>query len=195
MAIIYTQFEGVKLMPNEKNRIELINVILGDQEERKLEEEEIIHVLLEHKVAKNTSKVNSNELSLGSRMADNIAKFAGSWTFITIFIACLIAWITINVLMLSRAFDVYPFILLNLILSCIAAIQAPVIMMSQNRQEEKDRLRSQNDYKVNLKAEIILEDLHVKIDQLIENQERILDRLQKVEKHNENIESRANRQS
>ncbi len=175
-------------MPNEQNKIELINVILGDQEERKLEEEEIIHILLDHKVAKNTSKEHSNKLTLGARMADNIAKFAGSWTFIIIFIVCLIAWITINVLMLSRAFDAYPFILLNLLLSCIAAIQAPVIMMSQNRQEEKDRLRSQNDYKINLKAEIILEDLHQKIDQLIENQERILDRLEKAENRHKDRE-------
>ena len=169
-------------MSQEKNRIELINVILEDEEERKLEEEEIIHILLDRKVASNTSRVPNTELTLGARMADKIAKFAGSWKFIIIFISCLIGWIVINVLMQSKAFDVYPFILLNLMLSCIAAIQAPVIMMSQNRQEEKDRLRSQNDYKVNLKAEIILEDLHQKIDLLIDNQERILDRLEKAEK-------------
>lgn len=171
-------------MAEEKKRIELVNVILEDEEERKLEEEEIIHILLDRKVASNTNK-QSADLTLGARMADNIAKFAGSWKFIIIFISCLVGWIVINVLMLSKAFDAYPFILLNLLLSCIAAIQAPVIMMSQNRQEEKDRLRSLNDYKVNLKAEIILEDLHQKIDMLLVNQERILDRLEKVEKRRE----------
>ena len=172
-------------MSNEKTKIELINMILEDQEEKKLQEEEIIHLLLNQKVAKNTSNDHNEKQSFGARMADDIAKFAGSWTFIIIFISCLIAWIIINVLMLTRAFDAYPFILLNLILSCVAAIQAPVIMMSQNRQEEKDRLRSQNDYKTNLKAEIILEDLHQKIDQLLINQDRIQERIQKIEKHHE----------
>lgn len=172
-------------MATGKNRVELINVILEDEEERKLEEEEIIHILLDRKVARNTSREQNAELTFGARMADKIAKFAGSWTFIIIFISCLVGWIAINVLMLSKAFDAYPFILLNLLLSCIAAIQAPVIMMSQNRQEEKDRLRSQNDYKINLKAEIILEDLHQKIDFLLENQEKIMDRLEKAEKRQE----------
>ncbi|MPN50027.1 hypothetical protein SDC9_197652 [bioreactor metagenome] len=91
-------------------------------------------------------------------------------------------WILLNVLMLSRAVDPYPFILLNLMLSCVAAIQAPVIMMSQNRQEEKDRLRSLNDYKTNLKSEIIIEDLHHKIDQLLANQARLEETLHRLEK-------------
>jgi uncharacterized membrane protein len=112
-------------------------------------------------------------------MADRIAKFAGSWTFIIIFVSILAIWIILNIILFAKAYDPYPFILLNLILSCIAAMQAPVIMMSQNRQEVKDRLRAQNDYKINLKAEIIIEDLHEKVDKLIENQEIIMSILSK----------------
>ncbi|MEL7610309.1 MAG: DUF1003 domain-containing protein [Bacillota bacterium] len=169
-------------MADENNRISLISAILEDEEEKALEEEEIIHFLLERKLSRNTEKEKRDNLTFGAKMADRIARFAGSWTFILFFIGCLIAWIAINSLMLANAFDAYPFILLNLILSCVAAIQAPVIMMSQNRQEEKDRLRSMNDYKTNLKSEIIVEDLHRKIDQLLENQNEILTRLQNLEK-------------
>ncbi|MPN50098.1 hypothetical protein SDC9_197724 [bioreactor metagenome] len=115
-------------------------------------------------------------------MADAIAKFAGSWTFILIFIFCLLFWIVLNAFLLTRPYDPYPFILLNLILSCVAAIQAPVIMMSQNRQEEKDRLRAQNDYKTNLKSEIIVEDLHQKLDQLLADMSSIQQEIVKIEK-------------
>ena len=168
-------------MSIENDKLELITMILGDQEEKKLQEDEIIQLLLEQKVSKNTNRIHDENLSLGARMADKIAKFAGSWKFISIFLGCLIAWILVNAFVLPRAFDAYPFILLNLILSCVAAIQAPVIMMSQNRQEEKDRLRSSNDYKTNLKAEIIIEDLYQKMDQILVNQEALLSRLQNTE--------------
>ena len=141
-----------------------------------------MHLLVQRKVAKNTSSDQSEKMTFGTRMADGIAQFAGSWTFILIFISCLIFWIILNTLILTKAFDVYPYILLNLILSCVAAIQAPVIMMSQNRQEIKDRLRSQNDYKTNLKSEIIIEDLHLKLDRILENQDEILQRLDSFEK-------------
>ena len=164
-------------MAQQPSNLELVNAILGDEEEKMLEEEEIIHLLLERKIARNTAVVGESRLTLGERMADHIAQFAGSWTFILIFIGCLVAWVVLNLLMVSKAFDPYPFILLNLMLSCVAAIQAPVIMMSQNRQEEKDRLRSLNDYQTNLKSEIIVEDLHQKIDRLIANQEEIMARL------------------
>jgi len=161
------------------NKRALIKAILDDKEEKTMEEEEIIHLLLERKLSKNTSALSEDQLTRGQRMADKIARFAGSWTFIIVFICCLVAWIAVNLLMLTGAFDPYPFILLNLILSCVAAIQAPVIMMSQNRQEEKDRLRSQNDYKTNLKTEIIIEDLHQKIDKLLSRQEQMLKQLEK----------------
>jgi uncharacterized membrane protein len=111
-------------------------------------------------------------LTLGDRMADRIAAFGGSWSFIAIFFALLAGWMILNALFLAgRAFDPYPFILLNLILSCLAAVQAPVILMSQNRQGEKDRLRSIHDYEVNLKAELEILQLHEKIDRLIEKLE------------------------
>lgn len=164
-------------MAMQNDKLKLINAILENEEEKTLEEEEIIHLLLEHKVSRDVNKKNEEEITLGTKMADGIAKFVGSWTFILIFLGCLVAWIALNLLIAARAFDPYPFILLNLMLSCVAAIQAPVIMMSQNRQEEKDRLRSYNDYKTNLKSEIIVEDLHQKIDRLIDNQEEIMRRL------------------
>lgn len=169
-------------MDERPDKLSLINVILEDEEEKTLEEEEVIHLLLERKVSRNTSSMEDQPITFGMKMTDGIAKFVGSGTFILIFVACLIAWITLNFLMLTRAFDPYPFILLNLLLSCVAAIQAPVIMMSQNRQEEKDRLRSLNDYKTNLKSEIIVEDLHQKIDKLLANQDEVIARLERLEK-------------
>jgi uncharacterized membrane protein len=173
-------------MPDFTSKTDLVRMILDDVSETKLDEEEILHLLLEQKVSRNTDKIHDGHLTMGDKMADNIAKFAGSWRFIISFIACLVLWIAVNSFMLVKAFDVYPFILLNLILSCIAAIQAPVIMMSQNRQEEKDRLRSQNDYKTNLKSEIIIEDLHRKLDQLLENQDEIMSRMERLDNRTDN---------
>ncbi len=106
----------------------------------------------------------------GERLADKVAQFGGSWTFIIAFFALLAVWMSVNLASAMRAFDPYPFILLNLILSCIAAIQAPIIMMSQRRQEAKDRRRSENDYRINLKAELEIRHLHEKIDHLLNRQ-------------------------
>lgn len=167
---------------------ELINLLLENEDDTKLEEEEMMHLLVQNKVSKNVNSVASDNLTFGQRMADRIASFAGSWPFIIIFLSCLVLWITVNSLMLTKAFDAYPFILLNLILSCIAAIQAPIIMMSQNRQEEKDRLRSLNDYKTNLKSEIIIEDLHRKLDKILETQETLLQGLAKDTAQTDNAE-------
>ncbi len=114
---------------------------------------------------------SAEKLSFGQRLADRVARFGGSWKFISWFAVILAIWIGINLVLAGRArFDPYPFILLNLLLSCLAAIQAPVIMMSQNRQEEKDRKRNENDYVVNLKAEIEIRTLHQKIDLLMQEQ-------------------------
>lgn len=122
------------------------------------------------------------ELSMGQRLADRMADFVGSWPFIVIFGVFLSVWISINVfVLLAKPFDPYPFILLNLILSCIAAIQAPLIMMSQNRQEMKDRIRSQNDYKVNLKAELEIRQLHEKIDHILLSQGKRLFDIQQIQ--------------
>jgi uncharacterized membrane protein len=107
----------------------------------------------------------------GQRIADKVAKFGGSWRFIILFTVILAIWIIFNATLPQKErFDPYPFILMNLVLSCIAALQAPVIMMSQNRQEEKDRKQSENDYMVNLKAEIGIQTLHQKMDLLIQEQ-------------------------
>jgi uncharacterized membrane protein len=120
-------------------------------------------------VARNVNQLRDESLTFGERLADDLAKFAGSWRFIIAFAVIIIAWMTINsLIVLWGKFDPYPFILLNLVLSCLAALQAPVIMMSQNRQETRDRLRSENDYEVNLKAEREIELLHAKIDALLE---------------------------
>ena len=135
-------------------------------------DEELIHQLISGKVSKNINNTHDENFTLGQRTADKIAAFGGSWTFIISFGVVLVTWIIVNVVILrSKAFDPYPFVFLNLVLSCLAAIQAPIIMMSQNRQSEKDRLTAANDYLVNLKSEIIIEDLHKKIDILMEQQE------------------------
>ncbi len=123
-----------------------------------------------------------DKLTFGQRIADKMALFGGSWKFITIFALILLLWISVNTFfLLKKPFDPFPFILLNLILSCLAAIQAPVIMMSQNRQEAKDRDRSQNDYQVNLKAEIEIRQLHEKIDHILINQAQRLFEIQQIQ--------------
>ncbi len=120
--------------------------------------------------------------SIGQKIADQVADFGGSWTFIISFLAFIIIWIGSNVyILVNKGFDPYPFILLNLILSCIAALQAPVIMMSQNRQEEKDRNRAKKDYMINLKSELEIRMIHDKIDHLIMHQQQELIEIQKVQ--------------
>lgn len=124
-------------------------------------------------ISHNTNQEFDTTLTLGQRVADRVASFGGSWTFIIIFGAVLLGWIALNSLILARsdeAFDPYPYILLNLMLSMLAALQAPIIMMSQNRQAQKDRLDAAHDYEVNLKAELEIAALHEKIDQLREQQ-------------------------
>ncbi|CAM4396353.1 DUF1003 domain-containing protein [Flavobacterium terrigena] len=117
----------------------------------------------------------TDKLTKGQMISDKVANFGGSWAFIISFFIVLIVWIIFNTLALKNfAFDPYPFILMNLILSCIAALQAPIIMMSQNRQEEKDRKRSENDYLINLKSELEIRALNQKIDLLLEEQIKIL---------------------
>ena len=133
-----------------------------------------------------TDKIVENDdnvtLTFGQKIADKVATFGGSWTFIISFCSFLFIWILINIFWFkNQGFDPYPYILLNLILSCIAALQAPVIMMSQNRQEEKDRMRAKNDYMINLKSELEIRMLHEKIDHLIMHQQEELLEIQKVQ--------------
>lgn len=160
-------------MKKNPSKIDIIRTVMEDVEED-IGSEEMIHLILQRQFSKNTDKKVSEQLTFGQRAADAIAHFAGSWTFILVFLSVILLWVLGNVYFLFRSFDPYPFILLNLVLSCVAAIQAPLIMMSQNRQEEKDRQRAENDYIVNLKSEIIVEDLHRKLDELLKNQREIL---------------------
>ncbi len=140
-------------------------------------DEEVLNLLADSKISENTSRA-SEKYTIGQRAADAIAKFAGSWAFIFAFTGVLILWMVINTLLAVKAFDPFPFILLNLVLSCVAAIQAPLIMMSQNRQEEKDRQRAENDYKVNLKTEIMIEDLYDKMNVMLAKQSALEKQLQ-----------------
>ena len=129
----------------------------------------MLALLADSRVSVNPSE-EKKKYTLGQRAADTIAKFAGSWAFIFSFNGGLVLWMVVNALLAARAFGPYPFILLNLVLSCIAAIQAPLIMMSQNRQEEKDRRCTENDYKVSLKTEIMIEDLYDKVNAILAKQ-------------------------
>lgn len=165
------------------DRQKIIKELL-DVTDTEFTDEELIHQLITTNFSKN-SEDTKNRLSLGQKASDAVAKFAGSWAFIFSFIAVMVIWMVLNVVLASKAFDAYPFILLNLVLSCIAAVQAPLIMMSQNRQEAKDRERAENDYKVNLKSELILDDLHKKLDEVIENQNEIKARINALEKKDE----------
>lgn len=135
-------------------------------------DEEVLNLLADSKISVSPKK-EKEKYTLGQRAADTIAKFAGSWAFIFSFAGVLILWMVVNAILATKAFDPYPFILLNLVLSCVAAIQAPLIMMSQNRQEEKDRHRAENDYKVNLKTEIMIEDLYDKVNAILVRQSQI----------------------
>lgn len=161
-----------------KESKKLIGEILQDVK-RDMSDEEILALLAGSKISVSPAKESREKDTFGQRAADKIAKFAGSWAFIFSFIAVLLLWMGGNVLLASGAFDPYPFILLNLVLSCVAAIQAPLIMMSQNRQEEKDRRRAENDYKVNLKTEIMIEDIYDKVNAILAKQSELEKQLQK----------------
>ena len=140
-------------------------------------EEDVLRSLRDQDLlSSNINEDYSESLTMGERLADRLADFGGSWKFILIFAGTLVVWICWNAYQAAQAFDPYPFILLNLVLSCLAALQAPVIMMSQNRQEAKDRLRSENDYQVNLKAELEIKHLNEKVDHLLTRQwQRLLE--------------------
>ena len=151
-----------------KENRKLLREVLNDIR-RDMTDEEVLDLLADSKVSVRPEG-GKEKYTLGQRAADSIAKFAGSWAFIFSFSGVLILWMVVNVLLAAGAFDPYPFILPNLVLSCVAAIQAPLIMMSQNRQEEKDRRRAENDYKVNLKTEIMIEDLYDKVNAILAKQ-------------------------
>lgn len=165
-------------MSNKKERRRIVKELL-DVTDKEFTDEELIHQLINTELSKDSDK--TDKLTFGQRASDAVARFAGSWAFIFSFIAIMVIWMVLNIVLRDKAFDAYPFILLNLVLSCIAAVQAPLIMMSQNRQETKDRERAENDFKVNLKSELIIDDLHRKMDIVLENQKKINRRLDLLE--------------
>ncbi|HEV7334706.1 MAG TPA: DUF1003 domain-containing protein [Bosea sp. (in: a-proteobacteria)] len=146
-----------------------------------LDREVVESIARQDTIASDTDDEFNEKRSFGERLSDGLASFGGSWAFLISFAVVLVVWMLINIAEGPGAFDAYPFILLNLVLSCLAAIQAPIIMMSQKRQEQKDRARSSNDYQVNLKAELEIRHLHEKIDHLITRQWQRLAEIQQVQ--------------
>ena len=159
-------------MENKNSKKEIVKLLLK-KDINVTDEEDLINMLINEPISVDTDKESDLNRSFGDYLADRITEIAGSWPFIIGLVIFLLLWIILNIFILTNA-DPYPFILLNLLLSCIAALQAPIIMMSQNREAKKDRLRSSNDYKTDLKSELILEDLHNKMSQIIKNQNKII---------------------
>ncbi len=162
-------------MEKRKTKKEIVKMLLNtDLQEQ--DEEELLDLLIDQPISIDVDKQEAAKMTKGDKVADKISEVAGSWTFIILFILFLVGWIILNLFVLRKEnrIDPYPFILLNLVLSCIASLQAPIIMMSQNRQAAKDSLRNQNDYRTDLKSELILEELHDKMTVILKNQKTIL---------------------
>jgi uncharacterized membrane protein len=161
----------------------VLSLIEEEKGELSYLEKEVLDSITKHEIlATQVDERYESGLTFGQRLSDRIAQFGGSWRFIILFGCILFAWVLINsIALFFKPFDPYPYIFLNLILSCLAAIQAPIIMMSQNRQEEKDRLRIMHDYQVNLKAELEIRQLHQKLDHLLSNQWERLVEIQEVQ--------------
>lgn len=163
-------------MEKRKTKKDIVKMLLKNSELEAQDEEELLDLLVEQPIAIDVDKQEAQKMSFGDRAADKVSEVAGSWAFVLGFLLFLIVWIIVNtfILMDEGAPDPFPYVLLNLVLSCIAAIQAPIIMMSQNRQAAKDSLRNQNDYRTDLKSELILEALHDHINEVLKNQKRII---------------------
>ena len=161
----------------------VLSLIEAEKGELSALEREVLESITRHEIlSTQVDEIYESGITFGERLSDRIARFGGSWKFILLFGAVMAAWILLNsVALLTKPFDPYPYILLNLFLSCLAAIQAPIIMMSQNRQEQKDRLRVMHDYQVNLKAELEIRQLHQKLDHLLSNQWERLVAIQEVQ--------------
>ena len=171
-------------MEKRKTKKDIVKMLLKNSELEAQDEEELLDLLVEQPIAIDVDKQEAQKMSFGDRAADKVSEIAGSWAFVLGFLLFLIVWIIVNtfILMDEGAPDPFPYVLLNLVLSCIAAIQAPIIMMSQNRQAAKDSLRNQNDYRTDLKSELILEELHDKMEKIISNQNKILKSLENDKK-------------
>lgn len=168
---------------NRYRRLYLTSLVMQEKGEMDILDKDVMNAIQNNAIlSENIQDVIEAKLTLGQRIADKVATFGGSWTFIITFFTFLIVWMAINIwVFTAKPFDPYPFILLNLILSCLAAIQAPIIMMSQNRQEQKDRQRNEHDYKINLKAELEIKLLSEKIDHLLVHQNKKLLEIQEVQ--------------
>ena len=166
-----------------KSKNELVKMLLNNKQIEVENYDDLLEMLINESIAVDTDK--EEKISFGEKVADKITAVAGSWTFIIFFTIFLILWIILNIYAFENV-DPYPFILLNLVLSCIASLQAPIIMMSQNRQAKKDSLRSRNDYKTDLKSELILEELHDKITAIEKNQKKILEYIQSKDQEKKN---------
>jgi len=168
---------------NQYRRLYLTSLIIQEKGELAILDRDVMDAIKNNSIlSENIQDEKEAELTVGQKIADKVAAFGGSWTFIITFFSFIMIWMLINVWFLaSKPFDPYPFILLNLILSCLAAIQAPIIMMSQNRQEQKDRQRGEHDYKINLKAELEIKLLNEKIDHLLVHQNNKLLEIQEVQ--------------
>jgi uncharacterized membrane protein len=180
----FTPESYISIEELNKFRKKYLEIILKDEmgELSHLEEDVLKSINSNELLSENIEPEMSEKFSFGERLSDRIASFGGSWPFIILFFTFLAGWMAINVYLLAtRAFDPYPFILLNLVLSCLAAIQAPIIMMSQNRQESRDRIRAEHDYKVNLKAELEIRLLHEKVDHLLLQQNQRLLEIQQIQ--------------
>ena len=168
---------------NKIRRNYMVSLITRENQEINDLEKEVLQAISDNDILSvNIEPAIQDKLTFGQKVADQIAEFGGSWTFIIFFFIFIFGWIAVNLwILFTKPFDPYPFILLNLILSCLAAIQAPIIMMSQNRQEQKDRSRSEHDYKINLKAELEIKLLHEKIDHMIVHQNKRLLEIQEIQ--------------
>ncbi|RRT92704.1 DUF1003 domain-containing protein [Empedobacter falsenii] len=190
-TITEEDYVSIKIL-NKYRRQFFANLISQEKGEMEKLDQDVVEAIRDNSILSENIKENTSKpLTTGDRIADKVASFGGSWTFIISFFIFLLAWMFLNFWMLhNKGFDPYPFILLNLILSCLAAIQAPIIMMSQNRQEDKDRDRAEHDYKINLKAELEIKLLSEKIDHLLVHQNKKLLEIQEMQiQYLENIEN------
>ena len=163
-------------MEKRRTKKDIVKMLLRNNELAEKDEEELLDLLIDQPIAIDVDKQEEAKMTFSDRIADKVSEICGSWTFIIIFMLFLIGWVILNTVILigDKSIDPYPYILLNLVLSCISALQAPIIMMSQNRQAAKDSLRNQNDYRTDLKSELILESLHDHINDIIKNQKKIM---------------------
>lgn len=170
-------------MEKRKTKKEIVKMLLKNNELDEKDEEELLDLLIDQPIAIDVDKQEESKMTVSDKVADKVSEVCGSWLFIIVFMGFLIGWVILNTVILigDKSIDPYPFILLNLVLSCISALQAPIIMMSQNRQAAKDSLRNQNDYRTDLKSELILESLHDQMDAILRNQKRIFRYIQGVE--------------